>query len=306
MSLALIAGQGGLPVHLVVALNKAQTPVQICTLEGYPLDWTAPHSPLEFCIEQLGSFLARLQDLGVSEVCFAGAIGRPKIDPARIDAATMPLVPRMMQALQAGDDAALRLVLDIFQEVGFAVRAAHDIAPDLLPDAGYLTSHIPSEQNQIDTFRAVQAHIALSLADIGQACVASHGQITAVEAMAGTDWMLHSLIQGNPATKMLPTGINDPVYWALDSAVDWLSGDPVVQDTFQFPKGGVLFKAPKKDQDRRIDLPTIGPRTVMGAAEAGLDGIVIEANGVIVLDLAQVVTLANAQGMFIWVREASA
>jgi molybdenum cofactor synthesis domain-containing protein len=54
----------------------------------------------------------------------AGAIGRPKLDPAMIDAATMPLVPRMMQALGQGDDGALRVVIALFEEAGFALRAA--------------------------------------------------------------------------------------------------------------------------------------------------------------------------------------
>jgi DUF1009 family protein len=79
----------------------------------------------------------------------------------------------------------------------------------------------------------------------------------------------------------------------------WLANK---SDTSVNATGGILFKAPKPTQDQRADLPLIGLRTVMMAAEAGLDGIVIEAGGVMVLDLPTVRKVLDAQGMFLWVR----
>ncbi|MEL6209835.1 MAG: UDP-2,3-diacylglucosamine diphosphatase LpxI, partial [Pseudomonadota bacterium] len=69
------------------------------------------------------------------------------------------------------------------------------------------------------------------------------------------------------------------------------------------PTGGVFFKAPKPEQERRIDLPVIGLGTVQGVARAGLNGLVIEAGGVMVLDLAGVVAACDAAGVFLWVRK---
>ena len=131
--LALIAGQGRLPAVLARSLDQAPL---VASLEGFapeglPIDLT-------FRIEHLGSFLAELKAKGVTEVCFAGAVRRPPLDPSSIDAATMPLVPRIMQALQLGDDAALRVVLEVFEEMGISIRAAHEVLPELLPDAGLL------------------------------------------------------------------------------------------------------------------------------------------------------------------------
>jgi len=108
---------------------------------------------------------------------------------------------------------------------------------------------------------------AMSRADVGQACVVQNGQAIAIEARFGTDWMLASL-------GARPDG-----------------------------PGGVLFKTPKPDQDRRIDLPVIGPATVAGAAAAGLSGIVIEAGGVLVLDRSRVVAECDRLGLFLWARE---
>ena len=67
--------------------------------------------------------------------------------------------------------------------------------------------------------------------------------------------------------------------------------------------GGTYYKAPKPGQDRRIDLPAIGPDTVHAAADAGLYGIAIEAGGVMILDRAKCVELADKLGLFLWVRD---
>jgi DUF1009 family protein len=67
---------------------------------------------------------------------------------------------------------------------------------------------------------------------------------------------------------------------------------------------GVLFKGPKTGQDRRVDLPAIGPATFEGAVRAGLAGVVIEAGGVMLLDAPRALEVADAAGLFLWVRPA--
>ena len=293
--LALVAGQGALPGLIL----RSRPAVLVCELEGFTSDLAK--DPVVFRIEWLGSFLEDLKERGVTEVCFAGRVGRPALDPSAIDAATMPLVPRMMQALQAGDDGALRLVCDIFEEAGVTVRAAHEILPDLLPPEGVLTRKGPGRESDRDVARAVAAHATLGAADIGQAVVVAGGQVIAVEAMPGTDWMLASLLERE--TVFAPTGglLDDPLGFAAD-----IFGGPAQTPRKRrdpaLSKGGLLYKAPKPGQDRRVDLPAIGPDTVRGAAAADLDGIVIEAGGVMVLDREATVSAADAAGLFLWAR----
>ena len=107
--LALIAGRGQLPGHIVAAHGA---PVLVAALEGFAPDHLTPD--ITFRVERLGSFIADLKARGVTQICMAGAIGRPALDPAMIDAATMPLVPRMMQALGQGDDASAMRALTAF------------------------------------------------------------------------------------------------------------------------------------------------------------------------------------------------
>lgn len=293
--LALIAGTGVLPVALGARLNQ---PYVVCALDGVVPALTVD---IPFRIEHLGSFLDLLKERGVTTICMAGAIKRPSIDPAAIDAATLPLVPRIHTALAAGDDGALRVVISIFEENGFAIRAAHEIAPDLLPEAGIHTSAKPRPSHRADAVCGEKTIADMGAQDTGQACVVRGAQVLAREAVDGTDAMLKRLQSkglGGNAQDMFGA-LSDTVTDVIDGVAEWLSGPdatPIGDD------GAILFKAPKPNQDRRADLPVIGPETAANAAAAGLAGIVIEAGGVMLLNRAEVLATLSAHGMFLWVR----
>ena len=262
--MALIAGSGALPD--MVAARLAVPPI-VCALDGFAPDRLAVD--VGFRLETLGSLLTVLRENGVTEVCMAGGIARPRVDPSAIDAATLPLVPLIQQAMMAGDDGALRAAIQIFEHAGFQVRAAHDIVVDLLPVAGCPSNAQPADVDRADAARAAQILAAMSGADLGQACVVQNRQALALEGKYGTDWMLRSL------TTRPDSG------------------------------GGLLYKAPKVGQDRRVDLPAIGPETITAACAAGLSGVVIESNGVMVLDLPATLAECNRLGLFLWVRGAA-
>lgn len=262
--LALIAGQGALPAVLFDCLREK--PPHVVALNGFDPDTLVPDQ--RFRLEHLGTLIAELKALGITEVCFAGSIGRPALDPSKIDAATLPLVPRVIEALQRGDDGALRTVLSIFEEAGFIIRAPDEIASALLPRSGIYTTRKPDDAHRADAERAALIIQGMGALDIGQSCVVKGGQALAIEAGFGTDWMLGSL--GNRTDGL----------------------------------GGLFYKAKKPTQDRRIDLPVVGVKTVAGVAKAGLEGLVVECDGVMVLDLAAVERIADELGLFFWVRGA--
>ncbi len=268
--LALISGTGELPTR--VASRLRQWPI-VCALDGFPPDELIPE--LTFRLETLGTFLRALAERGVHEVCFAGAIRRPDVDVSAIDQATAPLVPKLLAALGEGDDAALRIVIGIFEAAGFVVRGVDEIVQDFLLPAGVPTQTHPTQADRDDAERALLVLSALAPVDVGQACIAAHGQVIAIETMGGTDFMLDGLL-------------------ARDGKRHPRLGKP----------GGVLVKLPKRGQDRRIDLPTIGLPTIDRAARAGLNGLVIEARGVMVVNPPQVIAAADKAGMFLWVAEA--
>lgn len=268
--LALLVGEGGLPGELVQVLSWSDRDWRILALEPHVPRLDVPVRRFRF--ETLGTVLADLRAEGVEEVCLAGRIERPQIDPARIDAATLPLVARVQALIQPGDDSVARAARALFEDAGLRIVAAHDVAPHLMPDAGVIGPRALDDAAQADADRAAEVLAALGPLDVGQAAVAAGGHILAVEAIPGTDAMLEALAHYD----------------------GWR------------PRGGLLFKAPKVGQDRTIDVPAIGPDTVTRAADAGLDWIAVAAGGVMVLDRAEVEARLNHTGLGLWIRAADA
>lgn len=261
--LALIAGRGGLPAALVQALHPRP---MVCALDGFVPEGLAVDQV--FRVERLALLLRALEDAGITSVSFAGAVQRPRLDPALFDAQTAQMVPRLLAAMQAGDDATLREVIAIFEEAGFAVVGVEDIAPQLLPGAGVLAGQI-TPQDEADASRAALIVAALGAVDVGQGAVVGRGLCLGVETLAGTDAMLAGVAA-------MPADLR--------------------------PRGGLFYKAAKPDQDRRIDLPTLGLATLQGVAAAGLSGICFQAGSVICLDLPAMQALAAKTGLFLWAR----
>ncbi|WP_439122983.1 LpxI family protein [Marivita sp.] len=297
MTLALICGQGRLP--RIVADAQDQRPL-ICVLNGFEPDGLT--ADLTFHLETLGTLLETLKARGVTRVCLCGAIRRPPIDPARLDAKTAPLVPRLQAALTSGDDGALRIVMDLFHEAGLSIASVDDLVPDLVPVEGVLSLKTYAPQNTVEARLGERTVAAMGVRDAGQACVVRGDSVLAREDAAGTDAMLRRLARdaatgnGDFLTNPINTA-SDMFGGLLGDATDWLTGGESASE------GGILFKAPKPGQDRRADLPVIGASTPDSVAAAGLAGIVIEAGGVMILDRAKTVVRCDTLGLFLWVRE---
>ena len=267
-TLAIIAGTGSLPLQLVLALEARGEAYLLAEIDGFPV--AVDRQRERFRVERLALFIDRLHDLGITRVVFAGAVRRPRLDPSLFDPFTAAMVPRLVAAMQAGDDATLREVIAIFEENDFQVVGADAIAPDLVPGPGILGRYEPTEADRADVARAEVIVAALGGVDVGQGAVVAQGLCLAVEALAGTDAMLEEAARH---AHLRP----DP-----DGA------------------GGVLLKAVKPGQDRRIDLPALGIGTIRMARAAGLAGIAFQAGGVLLLDRAEMVAEADECGMFLW------
>lgn len=259
--LALIAGRGRLPSQVVEAQHDAPL---ICALEGTPPDTLIPE--VTFRIETLGSLLINLGNRGVSQVCFCGAIDRPTLDPRKLDADTMPLVPMFQKAMAAGDNGALQIIKQLFEQTGFQVVGADTLVPDLLAVPGVLSEAWPDAQMRRDAAKGEAVLAALSPLDIGQACVIGMDQVLGIEAAGGTDHLLATLPQNARASS------------------------------------AILCKGPKAGQIREIDLPTIGPGTIEAAQGAGLAGVVVDAGDVMILEQDRCVALADEFGLVLWSR----
>lgn len=260
---AVIAGQGRLAAEIVAALDA---PV-VLALQGFD-----PGIPAEaFRVERLVPLLDRLTGEGVERVVFAGAVRRPRLDPEMFDPRTATLVPRILTAMRSGDDGALREVIAIFEEWGLEVAGVDAVLPDLVPGPGVLAG-APGPADERDAARAAEIVAELGHLDIGQGAVVAQGLCLAVETLPGTEAML-DFVAAHPDLRPNPNGAR-----------------------------GVFYKAPKPGQDRRIDLPTLGPDSVAQVARAGLAGFAWQAGGVILLDRAETIAAAQDAGLFLWAR----
>ena len=239
-------------------------PPLICALRNNPPDRLT--ADLVFDLERLGGFLKALKARGVTRICLCGAVARPVFNWRRLDLATICLLPRIVSALKRGDDGALRILITLLEKAGFTVLAAHELAPDLLLPEGVPTHTQPSEQTEAEALLGDQISYEQARADLGQACILRGSHVIAREGQGGTDAMLTNLTSGAA-------------------------------------RGGVFYKAPKPGQDRRADLPVIGPATALACAQAGLRGVIIEAGGVMLLEHQEVIRRLDAEGMFLWIRE---
>jgi DUF1009 family protein len=196
---------------------------------------------------------------------------RPNVRLWRADAKAIMLARRIFAMIAGGDDGLLSGLASIFEEEGFSVISAQDCLPGLTADEGILGCHSPSIDDRADAARGAAILAALGPLDVGQAVVVAGGVCLGVEAIEGTDALLARVATLPPERRR-----HAP------------------------PPSGVLVKLVKAGQDRRVDMPAIGPRTIEGAALAGLHGIVAEAGGATIVDREATVSAADAAGMFLW------
>lgn len=263
--LAIIAGAGSLPGTIAASHPDAL----FVSLHDAGAIAPQGHELADARYEKLGALFKTLHRGGVTRVTFAGKVTRPKLNPLKMDMTTLSLFPRIKSVLGKGDDALLRLVAEVFEEQGFEVVAAQDLAVDLTPSATSLGRRM-NDQDHADAHRALAILAALDGQDVAQCAVVAGGQCLGIETVRGTDALL-SYVAETP-------------------------------DALKLGARGVFVKRPKAGQDARMDTPTIGPDTVRAVARAGLGGIVIPAGQVIVLEQGEVARLVDELDLFLEMR----
>jgi DUF1009 family protein len=267
--IGLIAGGRDLPLH--VAKSVEQSGERLTVIE---LDPDCPAGRFvgakRIPLVKFGKILKTLEKSGVTHVCLAGLVGRPDFSSFKPDLSAMRYLPGTLKAAKEGDDALMRHVMGILEARGFEIIPAQTLCEALLLKPGSLGLHSIGVAQRADAQRAMEVAELIGQKDIGQGAVVAHGVVLAVEAQEGTDAMLVRVAQ-------LPTA---------------LRGDALL-------RAGVLAKRLKPGQDRRVDLPVIGPKTVELAAAAGLAGIIADAGEAFVIDRAETIRLADEYGLFV-------
>jgi UDP-2,3-diacylglucosamine hydrolase len=269
--IALICGGGSLPFAVARSLETRGRRV---VLLGFR-HWADPAAVLRYrhqwvSLGQLGGIMRFARAEGCRDVVFIGTLVRPSLTRLRFDWITLRALPRLVRSFRGGDDHLLSGVARIFEDRGFRVIGAHEVAPEILVPEGTLGQRAPATRDRDDIACALALLAAIGPHDVGQAAVVADGRVLAIEAAEGTDHMLDRVAALRAAGRIsLPDG------------------------------RGVLVKAPKPAQDRRFDLPTIGPTTIEGVARAGLAGLAVVAGDAIIAEPDQVARLADRLGVFV-------
>ncbi|MEM7422272.1 MAG: UDP-2,3-diacylglucosamine diphosphatase LpxI [Pseudomonadota bacterium] len=270
--LAVVAGRGDLPRQVAERRASAGLPYVLIIFPECHEDWMDSHPSERHRFERLGAVFRSLAAHKASHIVLAGAMNRPRLQFWRIDFKTLIIAFRALPLLRRGDDTMLRGYASMIEAEGFSLISPHEILgkASLVPP-GALGKETLDATARSDAARAAAIVDALGPLDVGQGAVVGAGLCLGVEAIEGTDLML-----------------------------DRIAALPPERRSVAAPPCGVLFKGPKPNQDRRIDLPAIGPRTVAGAARAGLSGIVVAAGATTLLEAEETRRAADKERISIY------
>ena len=269
--LGIIAGLGQLPVSVAEAAVARGQGVYVLRLKGFVEPDLSGYDGEIVAIAEIGKIFKAFHKAGCKQVCFAGIVKRPEFSALKPDLKGISFLPKVIAAASKGDDALLTLMAKTFESEGFEIIGAEQAAGNLLAQEGHLAGPTPTEAQLEDIKKAAHVAAEIGRMDIGQGTIVNAGLVLCVEAQEGTDQMLQRC-------GTLPQEIRGT----------------------QTNRSGVLVKRPKPGQDRRIDLPTIGLKTLEGAANAGLAGIGFEAGGALLLDEKSLREEANRLNLFLY------
>jgi DUF1009 family protein len=266
-----IAGGGAMPFAVAESLKARGLDPILFALKGV----CDPEAAGRFrhhwiMVGQYGRAKKLFREENCKNLVFIGTLVRPSLSEIRLDWATLRVMGRVWSAFRGGDDHLLSSVGRIFEQDGFRLLGLKEAAPDLLMPEGCVTQKMPDQNSMSDVARGCEVLRALGPFDIGQAAVVIDNHVVGVEGIEGTDELLKRI-------------------------ADLRAGGRI-----RAPAGrGVLVKAPKSGQDLRFDLPTVGSRTVEGAAAAGLAGLAVIAGHTVVADPQVMIEAADTAGLFV-------
>ena len=271
--IGILAGNGRLPGEIARAVTARGGSVVIAAIDGEAGDDLAAFPATPVSLGQVGLILSTFRQAGCRDLVIVGGVTRPDIGKLKLDVGLIANLPAVLRSVMAGgDDGVLRSVVRFFEAKGFTVVSPGDVAPGLVVGAGPAGALAPGPGDTADMLLGSSVVRALGRFDVGQAVIVHDGRIEAIEAAEGTDRMMARFAGRRTAET---------------------AGGPAV-------RGGVLVKRPKPTQEMRVDLPTIGPNTMMRASEAQLSGIAVLAGQTLIAGRSEAIATADANGLFVY------
>ncbi len=269
--IAIIAGGGDLPIALAESCRAQGRECVVIRLDGFAEDALERYDGAPCGLAEVGKLFSLLKDYRCDAVTLAGIVTRPNFAAIRPDWRGAKLLPKVLKAAASGDDALLSTLVAEFEAEGLAVIGADALMGELTAPAGLIAGPAPRASDLADMGKAARLVAALDPFDVGQGAIVCGGLVLAVEAAEGTDAMLARC-----------AGLRQELRGTAAH------------------RRGVLVKRPKPGQERRVDLPVIGEKTIDLVAAAGLSGVAVEAGAALILGFEAVVRAAKGHNIFVY------
>ena len=217
-------------------------------------------------IGQFGKIINILKENNCKRVLFAGKVNKPNFSKLKLDFKGIYYIPRIIKASKLGDAAILKEIIKILAQNKIKTENSLTYNPELTLKKGNYSKLKPNKQDQFDIKKAIKTLNNLRQYNFSQGVVVRNKKVVSIEGRGGTKKLLKK------------------------------------SKSKKFRSHGVLVKFPKKKQDLRVDLPTIGLKTLKQSKIAGLKGIVVKGKQHVFLDKGKCISFANKNKMFISVK----
>ena len=268
--IGLVLGETQIGSLILGKLKKLNIKYIVIDISREKIFKTDKHSH-QLSIGQLGKAISILKKNNCKKIIFAGRVNRPNFLKTKFDLKALYYLPKIIKGSKKGDSYIIKEIIKIFNKEKIKVIRQNFFNPELTLKRGVFTKHKPDIKSKKDIILGQSVISNLKTNNVGQAVIVNNNRIIALEDEYGTDSMLLR------AGKILKKIKNDK-------------------------KGGILLKYPKINQDLRIDLPTVGIKTLKKCAEIGLKGIALKSKYNIFIDKNKLIDYANKHKMFIAIR----
>ena len=263
--IGLIFGDTDFPKEILKTIKKRKIKYLIIDLSK-SRKFKQDRKSYSVSIGQFGKIISILKENNCKKVLFAGKVNKPNFSKLKLDFKGIYYIPRIIKASKLGDAAILKEIIKILAQNKIKTENSLKFNPELSLKKGNYSKTKPNKQDQLDIKKAINILNNLRQYNFSQGVVVRNKKVVFIEGKGGTKKMLEK------------------------------------SKSKKFKNHGVLVKFPKKKQDLRVDLPTIGLKTIKQSKKAGLKGIVVKDKQHVFLDKKKCIKFANKKKMFISVK----
>ena len=263
--LGLIFGETNFPLEILKKVKKKHIKYLIIDLTKKK-NFKKDKNSYAVSIGQFGKIIKIFKKNKCRKVLFAGKVKKPNFSKLRLDFKGIYYIPRIVRSSKLGDAAILREIIKILKQEKIITLSSLTYNPELTLKKGTYSKIKPNKDDNLDIKKAISILGKLGKYTFSQGTVVRNNKVVVIEGKGGTERMLK------------------------------------INRTKTQRNKGVLVKFPKKKQDLRIDLPTVGLKTLVQCKAAGLKGIVLKAKQHVFLEKNKCINFANKNKMFLTVK----